>query len=360
MRLNKFAPSIVLPFFLLAAAGCPGSDPDPLPPPPPPPPPGCTAITVDGIALARTQEGYTSYEGAPNPGVDGAAPDFFSLQFYQLEGFVTDGTVDLTAGANANYATCTECALVYGDIDQENQTTGKIYYQSAGSLTLTADPYKLNLQGTITGLKLIEVTINEETFESTAVAGGGCIEVSGTFTMDYAGWSCDYDTTFGTDDPNGEPPVDGACDCECGEVTDPDCAQFSPTVNGCEAAETCGGGGTCIAACDIYTPTACTTGTCVSRNALVQFGGVGSPVDYCESNGDLIDTAAIGVICADQDSTFFCGVDAGIAKGICALNGADYMCEKACRIGGTDCAGNETCTPLDTDAPTGTCRPTPI
>lgn len=355
MRILKHAPRIVLPFLLLATAGCP-SDSTPVPPPPPPPPPDdtCAQITVDDFRATRIEEGVVIYTGTTTPSIDGAAPDEFNIEFYQFDGFITDGTVDLAAGANADYATCTECALTYGDVDIENETIGKTYYQSAGTLTLTADPYKLNLQATITGLRLVEVTIDPETFASTEVEGGGCLEVSGTFAMNYMAWSCDYDTTYGTDDPTAEPPVDGACDCECGDTVDPDCGQYSPVINGCEAAETCGAAGTCIPSCDLYTPTACGTGICVSRNVLL-----GTPVDYCETDAVLVDTAAIGVICADQVNTYFCGVDAGYAEGICALNGDDYMCEKACRVSGTDCPGGQTCTPLGTGSPTGTCRPTP-
>lgn len=310
----------------------------------------CVQVAIEDLAVTGSQEGYIAYEGAPSVEVDASnGNDIFSIQFYQLDGFSTTGAIDLaSAGINDNYATCTECVLVYADIDDEAQTQGKIYFQEAGTLNLSLDPYQLNLSGSLEGLKLIEVTINGDTYESTPVANGSCIELVSAQTLSYTGWTCDYATTYGTG---------GDCDCECGAAVDPDCQVASPTVAGCEAGETCGGEGMCIPACDLYTPTACTTGTCVSGDVLI-----GSAVDYCETNAALIDTATIGTTCVDQINTYFCAANAGLAMGVCVADEEGvYQCEQACRTetSATDCPANFTCTAFFEGTTAGSCKANP-
>lgn len=138
----------------------------------------------------------------------GGTDQVYALSFYDgIEPTLT-GTFDLSSGNQSNYSTCAICLLGFAD-----QT---VYFQSAGTITLTQDPYDTRfLKATITGLEMQEVTIDEETYVSTPVAGGSC----GTFadhTVDRntapSAWTCAAETY---DDATN-------CNCMCGAL-DPDC-----------------------------------------------------------------------------------------------------------------------------------------
>ena len=97
------------------------------------------------------------------------------------------GTIDLGSGDNANYITCTECAVIFPI------TAGAgIWYQFEGTLTLTAFAGIDASAGTLSGLRMIEVTIDND-FTSTPVPGGTCIEFADEITWDFVGGDGDGD-----------------------------------------------------------------------------------------------------------------------------------------------------------------------
>ena len=129
------------------------------------------------------------------------------------------GEFDLTSeGENDNYATCLQCVRVFEDLD--NGQLARQYFQSMGTIEVVNDPFTGTSDVTFTGVRLVEVEIDSETFESTPVPDGACIDVvDATFTEN---WTC-AEGTFGTDD---------GCDCGCGLV-DPDCGD-DPDIDTCE------------------------------------------------------------------------------------------------------------------------------
>ncbi len=86
------------------------------------------------------------------------------------------GTYDLSSEINSNYSSCEQCIRFYqfGETDEET----KYYFQSAGTVNVTAgDATTGESAGNLVTLKLIQVTIADETFVSTPVEGGDCFEI---------------------------------------------------------------------------------------------------------------------------------------------------------------------------------------
>ncbi len=209
---------------------------------------GCTELTLDDFMLFQAGEIGATF----TPQLGAADPDLAELQFFSDD----TGSIDLSVAPNDNYATCNECALVFEDATMSG--VAKTYFQVSGQLSLdaTSQPTAGLVSGSITDVKLVEVTIDPMTFESTPVPGGGCLHIaaksfdvtggggaggggtggaggagvgggggSGTGGGAPAGWTCD---------PLFYNAQDG-CDCNCG-VYDPDCDDTSATVFGCDDA----------------------------------------------------------------------------------------------------------------------------
>ena len=101
--------------------------------------------------------------------------------------FIDDdaGPIDLGAGGQENYETCTHCVTSFVDIDAENEAYGSDLFQASGTLEIDAATPLSGLAPTITltNLRLITVTIDSDTLESTPVAGAPCYDV-GTVTLE--------------------------------------------------------------------------------------------------------------------------------------------------------------------------------
>ncbi len=142
----------------------------------------CTSITVTDIVLIA---GSNRYEGGfSTPLGDETLADIFSLQFYidattpQTE--LAVGSYDLGAGNNTNFATCTECALIFEDYNPDEGTIAKRHFQYDGSIEISeVKEGTLESKGTISA-RLVEVTIDGE-YNSVPVPGGICYEVTGSW-----------------------------------------------------------------------------------------------------------------------------------------------------------------------------------
>jgi hypothetical protein len=193
----------------------------------------CTQISYDKIR--GTQIGTYSADLAAFGAAD---PDSLNLQFYPTDMTTSwSGSIDLASAENANYQTCSTCVLVAQDTP-DGAAPAKLFFQTAGTVDLgTAMLSDQDMDvvpisdGSFTGLKLVEVTIDPDTFESTPVPGGACLELASapiTMPVPPAGWTCSaayYDD-------------DAGCDCNCG-VIDEDCTDTTQTVYGCQAGQTC-------------------------------------------------------------------------------------------------------------------------
>lgn len=169
----------------------------------------CTPVTITNVVLvsSRYEGGFTTALGAE------ALQDIFSLQFYIDETTVQTelaiGSYDLGSGKNKNFATCTECALIFEDYDPEGGTIAKRYFQYDGAIEISeVKEGTLESKGTISA-RLVEVTIESGTFVSTPVPGGTCYEVTGSWNTicvpDCTGKVCGSDGCGGTCGDGCEP-----------------------------------------------------------------------------------------------------------------------------------------------------------
>ena len=226
------------------------------------------------------------------------------------------GTFDLANGFDANFGTCRHCFYAVGE------TAGDpLYFTAQGTLDQRSDPYDQRFDFSVTNLRLIEVTTDPLTRESTPVPGGGCIDVADFAVVDVfpdPTWSCDVAKW-----------ADGqACDCACG-TGDPDCSttlgQTPLPVVGCANDETCvfdpvAFAPVCSKNCDWLARVGCAQGICVFDHA-----GVGST---CSDISASFDPATVGQPCQSGGNLQgLCAIDAGFALGYCDAWG---MCRAIC------------------------------
>lgn len=190
----------------------------------------CTEVTVTKTARTLYDEtnGGAIFSLTLGTTLGGAAEDLGQLEFYDL---AVSGTVDLSAGKDANYGTCTTCARFLQDVDAAAGTVDKFFFQQSGTVELGTTKLPA-ITGNLNDVTLIEVTIDPMTFESTPVDGGACLHVTKVdFAFEAAppSWTCDP----------GVYADHAACDCtDCG-VKDPDCADAMNAITGCVDGQTC-------------------------------------------------------------------------------------------------------------------------
>lgn len=109
-------------------------------------------------------------DGTTDLGFGGPAPDNVQIEFYD------PATGAFHLGDETNFATCTHCLLIAEDIQSDGITPLKAYFQSAGTLTVTTPPGAPAYDIGLSGVRLVEVTIDPGTSESTPVEGGACYE----------------------------------------------------------------------------------------------------------------------------------------------------------------------------------------
>lgn len=138
-----------------------------------------TAVLLGQFELESSVPGQVIY--SRNPGVDlgigGPLPDAVLLEFYG-SGVGATGTFNLGQGPNGNYSTCVQCLLVLQDRDPVTSVPAKVFFASAGSLVIdpSTPPGGANLQVDLVGARVVEVTIDPNTFVSTPVVGGDCYD----------------------------------------------------------------------------------------------------------------------------------------------------------------------------------------
>lgn len=288
------------------------------------------AQDLDPVVLDVKDDVSTTYSMRFKVNLGTPVNDYFVLKFFnyneRLE--TPTGTFPLGEGMNANTGTCAECLNIFVDQLNPNSAPTKLLFQSEGAINLTSDPRDLTLRGSVTGLKLVEVTLDQMTLESQPVPGGLCITVD-ELTWDYHyvadGWTCDPASYNGGDD----------CDCGCGAF-DPDCSNLfeePAPIRGCAADEQCVLE-RCMKTCSTMDPVeSCASGVCI----------LGSPQDVCEPNLDVVDPAPLGATCMSPPPTFVCGVVNGIERGACDVE--DRTCRPVCAEH-ADCATGQHCAQL--------------
>jgi hypothetical protein len=181
----------------------------------------CIEITAGDFAAITNAD----YETTFAPATLGA--ETIRLEFWEDGGAFNGadiGTFDLSTGGDDNYSTCSRCFRGSTAGNFGSPYAAPQFLQSAGTLVLEATSDQLNgaVEGTVTDLTLIEVTIDPATFVSTPVANGTCLYLASAPVVAGGGvvvppeWTCDP-AWYGDSD------ADLICDCGCGAV-DPNCA----------------------------------------------------------------------------------------------------------------------------------------
>lgn len=307
----------------------------------------CTRVGVGPVTFGFQDDVSTHFEARLTTSLGTPVFDHLVFQFFNYNERVGDsgiGTFALNDEINDNYGHCAECLLVFVDQLEPNDTPTKVFFQSAGSITLTANPRDTaSFFGNVRGLKLVETTIGGETLESTPVPGGACLIVD---DMDVdlrfvpAGWTCDP-ALYNSDD--------GVCDCDCGAI-DADCfvdfgAPPPAVTNGCDE------GQACIAKFNPdFTSEPVCTDTCDALAGVGCVGAavcaVGEPQDLCETDPARVDAAVVGATCSADTNRYLCAVVDGIATGLCnngdVETGANRECRPLCGSA-ADCDVGEFC-----------------
>ena len=142
----------------------------------------CKPAVLDGTRVRVSDCGDGSCgvyqvgsDGMTDLGLGGLLPDTISFEFYSQ----ATGTFNLAIGNDSNYATCTQCVLVFQDLAAP-QDAQKTFFQTGGTLTIDMN----TIPGVAAGvglswsnLTLAQVTIDPDTFTSTLVPDGDCYNV---------------------------------------------------------------------------------------------------------------------------------------------------------------------------------------
>jgi hypothetical protein len=228
---------------MLFAAACGGGDdsnnPDAPPHPDAPQQPdaagGCTAITVGAQTFDTSDVGLIRFNSDINEDLGQPSAMLFYWFFDDGTGDLS-GTHDLSQAPNDNFMTCSHC-IIAASFDADGNAV-QIWYQTAGSITLTANPISpepsvRSMIGTLDGVTLSEVTLDPDTGASTLVPGGSCLTLGPSLALNQDDvpdtWTCA---------PEAYANQDATCDCVCG-APDPDCDGAQTTTNGCTGAEVC-------------------------------------------------------------------------------------------------------------------------
>lgn len=215
----------------------------------------CGSLTSSMVDFTDEGEGFLIWSGPLSTTLSDGLELEYQFEFYGGIEPSLAGTFDLHAGNQANYKTCAICIRAFA-VDTSGQIV-KRYFQSAGSVTLTEDPFtNRHMIASLTGLQLEAVSIAQD-FTSTPVANGTCADFA-DFDIDHDrvpnAWTCTHDKWDST----------AACDCVCG-IPDPDCFTNAP-VAGCTTQAPACFNDVCV------TPP--TNDTCATATALT----IGTPV----------------------------------------------------------------------------------
>jgi hypothetical protein len=286
--------------------------------------PTATVFGAQDILVDDAANNSMVWGGTVTTDLGDGGPSTFTLEFYGGVEPNLATAIDLSTGNQANYSSCAECVRVI--THDATNTAVRTYFQSGGTVTLTADPIATkHVTGTIANLALVEVTIDPSTYASTPVVGGKCISV-GNVTLDHDAvpnaWTCTHAAYS-----------DGAtCDCACGMV-DPDCAVAGAPVTGCTSNQVCSATATCI---DKPANDTCQTATALTIGTPMMGTSAGASANYDTGSAGCTGYAEAGVdvaysvaLAAGTSYTFtLSNVDAGFDPAISIVGpGAASVCD---------------------------------
>jgi hypothetical protein len=195
--------------------------------------PVCTVLSTGDVRFLFD----AVYELDP-PNFGGPELDAMRLELFPAPGQPLTGIQDLSANGNDNYGTCTTC-LVAGE-DLLEGFPKRYFFAAAGTVDLgavTADGMtSVPITDGFIDATLVEVTVDLDTFASTKVPDGACLQITGPIAMPPVprGWTCEASTYADQ----------STCDCKCGLV-DPDCAERTLPTPACFPGQTCSAAAEC-------------------------------------------------------------------------------------------------------------------
>ena len=136
----------------------------------------CIAFTLGTAIDDLSSEGLVVYGVATGSDIDGDGADFLQWQFPRDRPTAT-GTFTLGTGENADLETCTECLVLATNFDVDALDPRVRYFQTAGSITLDADPASGRLSATIADVVLREYELRGGDDRVTFVDDGGCYRI---------------------------------------------------------------------------------------------------------------------------------------------------------------------------------------
>lgn len=306
---------------------------------------GCAEIDAVLWSFLEASSGtYARYGTYISPNQEGAEDDVMELQLVGPTAG-TAGAFDFSEPPDNNGLTCERC--LFAGVDP---TTLRLFYPASGTLTIDPSSSAMTgrLVGTMTDVTLIEVTVDEATFETTPVPGGKCMHMT-VSELDAGappGWTCPAEYYHALD----------GCDCGCG-VLDSDCAgHTSASCNWCPAGSCANDGSDfgcqesfldtgdnahCICSCE---------GVECGDNGCGESCGTCSLPETCDGQGQCTCTPdCTGLECGSDGCFGNCGMCGGsdvCVGGSCCTpdcNGkecGDNGCGGSCGA----CAANELCT----------------
>jgi len=187
----------------------------------------CKIITLGELWVDSYTDG-ADYSGEPNEALgDADVPDWVQMMFYDYseeeseDAFdFTVGTFDLGTEDNQNLGTCTECILVFEDIDEESEDfmggPAKTYFQESGSVEITEIKAGTGQSKGIVNAKLVQVYLDMFSMDVIKVEGGDCLELKDEAFDTFCKLDC-TDKICGSDGCYGEC---GECESgfECNET----------------------------------------------------------------------------------------------------------------------------------------------
>jgi hypothetical protein len=309
-------------------------------------PDGCTPIVLLGIQQYPTNPNTVLFSYYA-PGTGSSAPDQVWIEWYPASGqTMAAGTFDLAQAPDDNYATCVHC--VRGAEDLVGTDATKTYFPESGTLILQSihEPLDGQSKGALVNVKLVEVTLDPNTSQSTPVANGSCLYIS----------SASWDLLA--------KPIDTPCNNaeDCGDplhlICDPSTATCQPGQ--CDSHDACKNqSDACIAQIANASIGACypgcvpfsTTNVCDANFECVNASWDQS-AGFCNARG----THAVGDPCARIDLSTDC-VAGSVCKNIGSDVDPDFRCVQQCNY--FSAGTTRACTdPNDTCFPGGVCLET--
>lgn len=194
--------------------------------------PACTSFTL-GSSLIRTNEDPWFWDSSSFDPLIGEPMnlDIFRLELWD-EGPHT-GVFDLSMGPNNDYSTCLQCIRIFEDGPDALAATRQ-YFPESGTLQIDENAAPAGpMIAAFDNVRLVEVTIDPKTLETTAVPDGQCLLLDGYMTAPNN--SCENHC--------GAPgPVPGSFPtCYCND----DCDDFGDCCPDICADDVCGGDPVC-------------------------------------------------------------------------------------------------------------------